>query len=218
MKRRILVKTAPFHAFHWKKKRGSKQCRFERHHKPSSSPGHAENRGRRSIFPPIFLSFLSLPKPKKPTPLTCPFTDTTTPSRQKGHALQRQGRLCSIRPHACHHALPWEGRAGWPSLPLPINTEGVQDKKKGGEEGSWNVFIWKRKWGGPRERLTVIREKERWDRRSETSWKSKGPKVETREKTEETLRGKKGLERNKRHHQQTKTATKRKKRKGSTGE
>jgi len=81
---------------------------------------------------------------------------------QKGHALQRQGRLCSSRPHACHHALPWEDRAGWPSLPLPINTEGVQEKKGRGEEGSWNVFVWKGKWGRPRgrDRQFSWREKE----------------------------------------------------------
>ena len=58
-------------------------------------------------------------------------------------------------------------------------------------------------------------------RKSETPWKRKGPKVETRgkKKTGETLTGKKGLERNQRHHQQTKTATEKKmKRKhGRTG-
>jgi len=70
MKRRVLGKTAPFHALFQKKRGISKRCRFERHHKPSSSPGHAENRGRRSCFPLRFASPSLHP--------TCPRNAATT--------------------------------------------------------------------------------------------------------------------------------------------
>jgi len=58
MKRRVLSKTVPFHALFIKKK-SPKQCRFERHYSLSSSPGCAENRGRRKFCSPIFTDFSS---------------------------------------------------------------------------------------------------------------------------------------------------------------
>jgi hypothetical protein len=47
------------------KKKKQKRCRFERHHVSSSSPGRAENRGRRSICPLLSHLSLSFPIPKK---------------------------------------------------------------------------------------------------------------------------------------------------------
>ena len=41
------------------KKKSPKQCRFERHYSLSSSPGCAENRGRRKFCSPIFTDFSS---------------------------------------------------------------------------------------------------------------------------------------------------------------
>jgi len=101
-----------------KQKRRSKRCRFERHHKPSFSPGHAENRGRRSCFPLRFAS-LSLPKPEnhpESTPLAWTLSDGLPRTKnQRGKAPQAAlGRLHRDRP--CHPALSrdWTGQGDLP--------------------------------------------------------------------------------------------------------
>ena len=79
---------------HFTKKR-SKWCRVERHHKPSSSPGHVENRGRRSIFP------LSPPKPKKPT--TARLVPSLTPRPHAEKAIPCE------QPTSSPYPAPWQG-------------------------------------------------------------------------------------------------------------
>jgi hypothetical protein len=64
MKRRVLVKTMPFHAFEKEKeKEKSKWCPFERHHRSSSSPGRAEDRRRRSYYVPLQRHYFHLSLP-----------------------------------------------------------------------------------------------------------------------------------------------------------
>jgi len=70
MKRRVLGKTVSFHTFQ-KRKKKTKRCRFERHHKSSSSLGRVENRGRRRLFSPALPApFFSETTKKTPTKLT----------------------------------------------------------------------------------------------------------------------------------------------------
>jgi len=58
MKRHVLSKTAPFHTL---LKKIPKRCRFERHYNLSSSPGRAENRGKRKFCSPVFTNVYPLP-------------------------------------------------------------------------------------------------------------------------------------------------------------
>jgi len=63
MKQRVLAKTVSFHTL--LKKQSSKRCCFERQCRLSSSPGRAENRGRRKFCSPVFTDFSSSKKLKK---------------------------------------------------------------------------------------------------------------------------------------------------------
>jgi hypothetical protein len=63
MKQRVLAKTMPFHTL-LKKKESLKRCRFEQHYSLSSSPGRAENRGRKKFCSPVFTDFSSSKKLK----------------------------------------------------------------------------------------------------------------------------------------------------------
>jgi len=83
-------------------------------------------------------------------------------------------------------------------------------KKKGGE--SWKDFLKEKVREIERERPTVFLERKRGETEREKQQgfskkrvKRKGPKVETRgkKKAGEILTGKKGLGRNKQHHQET---------------
>jgi hypothetical protein len=67
------------------KKKKQKRCRFERHHVSSSSPGRAENRGRRSICPLLFSSLSLFPNTQKnPTKHpTCPNPNPWPTTRRK---------------------------------------------------------------------------------------------------------------------------------------
>jgi hypothetical protein len=51
---------------------------------------------------------------------------------------------------------PWQDRAWWPSLPLPINTEGVQEEKVGA-----GTFLFERESEGDRERDRQLLERKR---------------------------------------------------------
>jgi hypothetical protein len=59
----FLGKTVLFHALLKKKKEISKRCRFERHHKPSSSLGRAKDRGRRGYYVPLQRHYFPLSLP-----------------------------------------------------------------------------------------------------------------------------------------------------------
>jgi len=89
MKRRVLVKTAPFHAFHCHKKKKREANGAVLNGTISLLlPLDTQRIGEEEAFSlPFFILYLS-PKTQKTNAPTCPFTDTTTPSRQKGHTLQ----------------------------------------------------------------------------------------------------------------------------------
>ena len=101
------------------KKKKQKRCRFERHHVSSSSPGRAENRGRRSICPLLFSSFsLSFPIPKKTR-------QNTLHARTRTHGLPLDEKT--------------EERGileGWERALLKLKREGEFERKRKEEEGN----------------------------------------------------------------------------------
>jgi hypothetical protein len=153
-----------------KKKREKKQkrCRCERHHMSSSSPGRAENRGRRFFFSPLFLtdslSPLNLKKtPNQPVayhpPAGAPVYPALSPDRTEAGHFHR------------------------PSL--PINTEaekrhGDNEKREGQDKG-----------GDTREKNRRERAEKRRERRREWEARTKKNKEEKTREEEKESRGEK---------------------------
>jgi len=145
MKRSVLIKTKPFYAFHLEKKNNTvlngiiSLFLFL----------DAQRIGEEEAFFPQFFIILSLSQNQKTNDPTWPFTNTTMPCKDSGG--------CAVAaPCMPPCPAPWEDRAGWPSLPLTINTEGVQRRKGEKGERSWKDFFERESEEKPRERPTVF--------------------------------------------------------------
>jgi hypothetical protein len=131
MKRRVLSKTALFHALFIKKEKSPKRCRFERHYNLFSSPGRAENRGRRRFCSPVFSDISPLPlspktqKDADPSTPTCLNTDQWPTKDEKAEGTSPQ--VAPVHPTLS----PDRTKAGHFHCPsLPINTEADKRHKK----------------------------------------------------------------------------------------
>jgi len=131
MKRRVLSKTALFHALFIKKEKSPKRCRFERHYNLFSSPGRAENRGRRRFCSPVFSDISPLPlspktqKDADPSTPTCLNTDQWPTKDEKTEGTSPQ--VAPVHPTLS----PDRTKAGHFHCPsLPINTEADKRHKK----------------------------------------------------------------------------------------
>jgi len=135
MKRRVLFKTTPFHTL---LKKSPKQCRFKRHCSLSSSPEHAENRGRRRFYSPVFTDISPLPL----SPKTQKDADPSTPlawiltgglpwmKKQRGQAIVGARPPCPV---------PWPDRGRAFSPPFSAY------KYRGREEAQERLLRWKKK-------------------------------------------------------------------------
>ena len=149
-----------------RKRRGSKRCRFERHHKPSSSPGHAENREEEAFSLPFFYPFSVSQNPKKPTPRLVPSLTPPRPHAKRAIPcrVQRQGRLCSSRPPMLPPcpAMRRQGRVALtPSAYKYRGSAGQkEEEKRRKERESWKYFCFEERGGKLRERNRLGRERD----------------------------------------------------------
>jgi len=177
MKQRVLAKTVSFHTL--LKKQSSKRCCFERQCRLSSSPGRAENRGRRKFCSPVFTDFSSSKKLKK-----TPTKDTHLLSWPvASHVLEKWRRRASSGSRGAV--------AQWPPRPY---VSPVFSYKYRGDEESRSESREERKRREKREKSWREGKKKKTERGREKENKNEKKKQRKRKKKKQRKRKKKKTE------------------------
>jgi len=167
MKRRVLVKTAPFHAFHCQKKKREANGAVLNGTISLLLPLDTQRTGEEEAFSlPFFILYLSPKTQKKPTPRLVPSLTPPRPHAKRAIPcrVQRQGRLCSSRPPMLPPcpAMRRQGRVALtPSAYKYRGSAGQkEEEKRRKERESWKYFCFEERGGKPRERNRLGRERD----------------------------------------------------------
>jgi len=152
----------------FKKKGISKRCRFERHHKPSSSPRHAENRGRKSCFPLHFAS----PSLHPTCPRNLAMTHANTGPATTPQWWKKSGEPCPASNSPAHLTLRHDrGKVALSSSAYKYPRRGCRNRGEKRKEKGISKKRKKEKMRGNRER-----ERERVFERERKGAKTEGKK------------------------------------------